>query len=200
MRDDTENGGSGEARSLGEVLDAVRRAGNGEALLVQDILHEIGERSFATALLVPALLLVSPLSGIPGVPTFGAMIVILIAGQWVLRRRHLWLPGFILRRSVATAKMHTALDWFDRPARFVDRHSHPRLRLLTSGPFRLVAIGSIVLIAALWPPLEILPMFTSVGAFAVALLSFGLMTRDGLYVVAGYGVLAVGVAIALALL
>jgi hypothetical protein len=195
-----EDGQNGEATSLSDVVDAIRRAGDGDELSVEDILHEIGDRSFATALLVPALLLVSPLSGIPGSPTIGAVIVVLIAGQWILRRRHLWLPGFIMRRTVAAEKMHKALDWLDRPAAFVDRHSHPRLRMLTSGPFRVVVLASILLIAGAWPALELLPLVTSVGAFAVALLAFGLMTRDGLYVLGGYAFVLVAVAIILGIL
>jgi hypothetical protein len=197
MAEDTTRG---EATSLGEVIAAIRRAGDGEELSVQDILHEIGDRSFATALLVPALLLVSPLSGIPGSPTVGAVIVVLIAGQWIVRRRHLWLPGFILRRSVATERMGTALDWLERPAALVDRHTHPRLRVLTRGPFRMLGIAMIIAIAALWPPLEVLPMVTSIGAFAVSLLAFGLMTRDGLFVLAGYVFVGVAVAAIMGLL
>jgi hypothetical protein len=182
------------------VIDAIRRAGDGEEMSVADILGEIGDRSFATALLVPALILVSPVSGIPGVPTIGAIIVILIAGQWILRRRHLWLPDFVLRRAVSAEKMHKALDWFDRPAAFVDRHSHPRLRVLTTGPLRVVTLAAILLIAAAWPALELLPLVTSVGAFAVALLAFGLMTRDGLYVAGGYAFVAIAVAIVMGLI
>jgi hypothetical protein len=197
MPEDRQNG---EATSLSDVIDAIRRAGDGEEMSVGDILGEIGDRSFATALLVPALILVSPVSGIPGVPTIGAIIVILIAGQWILRRRHLWLPDFVLRRAVSSDRMHKALDWFDRPAAFVDRHSHPRLRVLTTGPMRMVTLAAILLIAAAWPPLELLPLATSVGAFAVALLAFGLMTRDGLYVVGGYAFVGVAVAIILGIL
>jgi hypothetical protein len=184
----------GEAKSLTGVIGAVRRAGDGgDEMSVADILHEIGECSFATALLVPALILISPVSGIPGVPTMGAIIVILIVGQWIWRRPHLWLPDFVLRRSVNREKMHKALDWFDRPAAFVDRHTHERLKFLASGPFRIAVLGVILLIAASWPLLEILPLVTSVGAFAVSLFAFGLFMRDGLFVLAGFvfvGVLA----------
>ena len=48
----------------------------------------------------------------------------------------------------------------------------------------------ILLIALTWPLLELLPMVTSVGAMAVSLLAFGLMVRDGLWLVAGYATLA----------
>ena len=62
------DGQDGEATSLADVIDAIRRAGHGDALSVEDILTEIGDRSFATALLVPALILISPSPAFRGCP------------------------------------------------------------------------------------------------------------------------------------
>lgn len=175
-----------ETASLTGVLAALRRAAHGEELSVQDMLAEIGDRSFATALLVPALILVSPISGIPGTPTLGAIVVILIVGQWIAGRDHLWLPGFVMRRRVSSARLLKALAWFDRPAAFLDRHTAPRLSLLTMGPLMLLPLLTVLAIAATWPLLELLPFVTTIGAFAVSLFAFGLMTRDGAYVALGY--------------
>jgi hypothetical protein len=177
---------SPEASSLTGVLTALRRAARGDELSVQDMLSEIGDRSFATALLVPALILVSPISGIPGTPTLGAVIVILIVAQWIAGRDHLWLPGFVTRRRVSSERMRRALAWFDGPAAFVDRHTAPRFTALTSGPLALLPLFTVLCIAATWPLLELLPFVTTIGAFAVSLFAFGLMTRDGAYVVMGY--------------
>lgn len=175
-----------ETSSLTGVLAALRRAAHGDDLSVQDMLTEIGDRSFATALLVPALILVSPISGIPGTPTIGAIIVILIVAQWIAGRDHLWLPDFVTRRRVSSVRMRRALTWFDRPAAFLDRHTAPRLSLLTTGPLAVLPLLTVLVIAATWPLLELLPFVTTIGAFAVSLFAFGLMTRDGAYVVLGY--------------
>jgi hypothetical protein len=185
-----------ETGSLTGVLAALRRAAREDDLSVQDMLAEVGDRSFATALLVPALILVSPVSGIPGAPTLGAIVVILIVAQWITGRDHLWLPGFVVRRRVSSARFRTALAWFDGPAAFVDRHTVPRLTLLTTGPLALLPLVAVVVIAASWPLLELLPFVTTIGAFAVSLFAFGLMTRDGIYVVAGFAFLAALAALA----
>lgn len=179
-----------ETGSLTGVLAALRRAAREDDLSVEDMLAEIGDRSFATALLVPALILVSPVSGIPGTPTLGAIVVILIVAQWIAGRDHLWLPGFVVRRRVSSARFRKALAWFDGPAAFLDRHTVPRLTLLTTGPLALLPLLTVVVIAATWPLLEILPLVTTIGAFAVSLFAFGLMTRDGAYVVAGFAFVA----------
>lgn len=172
---------------MSAVISAIRKAAAGETISVRDIMHEIGDRSFATALLVPALILVSPISGIPGTPTIGALIVILIVAQWIAGRDHLWLPEFLMGRKVNSARMRRAIAWFDRPAAFIDRHSYSRLTVLTSGPLSVLPLLTILAIAATWPLLELLPFVTTIGAFAVSLFAVGLMIRDGIYVLAGYG-------------
>jgi hypothetical protein len=188
-----------EPDTLTGVLEALRRAAHGEELSVQDMLTGIGDRSFATALLVPALILVSPISGIPGTPTLGAVVVILIVAQWIAGRDHLWLPDFVVRRRVSSARFRSAVAWFDKPADFLDRHTAPRLTVLTCWPLVLLPLLTVIAIAATWPLLELLPFVTTVGAFAVSLFAFGLMTRDGVFVLAGYafvgalGALAAGI-------
>lgn len=179
-----------EPRTLAELLTAICPDEDAVDISVSDILDEVGNRSFAPLVLVPALLLVSPLSAIPGVPTIGGLLVMLVALQWVFARNRLWLPGFVLRRTVAAPRVARAVEWLRKPADWVDRHSQRRLKFLTMPPLTLIPKLAILLVAASWPLLEILPMVTSVGAFAVSLLAFGMMTRDGVFVAAGYASIA----------
>lgn len=185
------------AQSLCDVLAALDRiAAKADRLTVRDILGEIGNRSFAAILLVPALILVSPVSAIPGTPTVSALIVILITLQWLFGRDHLWLPDFIMERSIASRQIARAVAWLRRPSRWVDRHSHQRLVFLTGGPLSVLPLVVVLAIAATWPMLELLPMVTSIGAFAVALFAFGMMTRDGLWIALGYAFVGLLVTVA----
>ncbi|WP_147109949.1 exopolysaccharide biosynthesis protein [Tateyamaria sp. syn59] len=175
-----------DKRTLNHLLDALDGAGEGENVSVQDILDKIGERSIMPAVLVVSILLVSPLSGIPGMPTLSAIILWLLVGQALAGRKHLWLPGFLSRRRVGRGKLQAAVRWLRRPAGWFDRHSHPRLRILALNPLRQVALLMCMVIPVSWPFLELVPFFTSFGAGAVALLAFGLVTRDGYFLIAGY--------------
>lgn len=178
-------------RSLGEVLSAIDpEEDSAEMVSVADVLHEIGERSFAPLVLVVSVLLVTPLSGIPGTPTIGAVIVVLITAQWLTGRRHLWLPGVVLRRAVTSHRLTRAIAWLRPMAEWVDARSEKRFRLMTAPPMALLTKLMILAVALTWPLLELLPMVTSVGALAVALLAFGLMVRDGLWLAAGYATIA----------
>lgn len=114
----------------------------------------------------------------------------LLAVQALWGRRHLWLPDFLLRRKISGQRLAGVVAWLRAPCQFVDRHTHPRLTLLTRGALRTLSLAACVVIPLGWPLLEVLPFVTSLGALTVALLAFGLFTHDGLYVLAGYGVIA----------
>ncbi|WP_420012298.1 exopolysaccharide biosynthesis protein [Tateyamaria sp.] len=186
--------------TLTALLDRLEGAATGDEVSVQDILNKIGDRSIMPIVLAIALVLVSPLSGIPGLPTISAIIILLVVGQALARRRHLWLPAFLRDRRLRSDRMIKSIAHMRRPAHWIDRHSHPRLRILTSGPLRLVTLLACTVVPMIWPFLELLPFVTSIGAGAVALMSFGLLTRDGLYVLWGYVVVGAMVAAILWLL
>lgn len=172
--------------SLAALLARVRPEEEVGGTRVSEILHRIGEDSYAPIILVPALLLVSPLSGIPGTPTLASILIVTLAVQWVLGRRHLWLPGFLMRRQISNARLLRAVDWLHRPAAWLDSHSRNRLTLLVLPPFSLIAKLCVLGIAMTWPLLELLPMVTSIGAGAVSLFAFGMMMRDGVYIITGF--------------
>jgi len=172
--------------SLGELLERLHPAPDVTRISLGDILRGIGSQSFAPVLLVPALLLISPLSAIPGFPTLGALIVITVTAQWLVGRRHLWLPEFVMSRSLSTERLSSALGYLEKPAAWIDRRSRDRLQWFVLPPVSLVAKLCIIAIALTWPVLELLPMVTSIGAGAVALFAFGLMVRDGIFVVLGF--------------
>ncbi len=177
-------------RALTHLLDKIEKAATGETVSVQNILDQIGDQSMMPVVLAISLLLVSPLSGIPGFSTLSALVIVTVMVQTVAGRHHLWLPPFLRNRRVRSERLHTAVGWLRKPAAWIDRHSHPRLRILTAGPLRWLTLVLCLVVPMIWPVLELVPFVTSIGAGAVALMSFGLITRDGLYVVGGYAVVA----------
>ena len=172
--------------ALGRLIDRIRPSDDEDRILVHDLLARMGERSFAPVILLPALILVSPLSGIPGAPTLGMLLIVTVTVQALFGRQHPWLPGFVMRRSVSARKLARALDWLARPVGFIDRNSRNRWRLLTVAPLDRLPLLAILVTALPWPLLEPIPMVTTLGATAVSLFAIGLLLRDGLYVVTGF--------------
>ena len=176
----------GKENSLGQLLDRMEHAARECRGSVQDVIDEFGDRAITPFILLIAVMLVSPLSGIPGAPTIAAIMIIILAVQALSGRRQLWLPDFLRRQQVSGPKLRKAVSWIRRPCAFLDRHSHERLSVLTQGLMRWVTLALCVIIPLGWPPLELAPMVSSIGGATVALLAYGLFTRDGVYVLLGY--------------
>lgn len=173
-------------RSLGDIIDALENAPEDGHVSIGDVMNEVGTRAFAPIILVPALILVSPLSGIFGLPTIGATLIFLITVQKLIGRENLWLPGVLKRRRVAEAKYLKALGWLRKPCDWIDRRTQKRLTLLVSRPANLVTLLVILAICLIIPALELLPMVTTIFALAISLFAVGLLTRDGLFTLLGY--------------
>ena len=176
----------GDERSLTHLLDGMEHAARHDTVSVKDVLDEFGERSVLPFILVASLLLVSPLSGLFGVTTLIAMVIIVLSAQALWGRRRLWLPGFILRRRVKSSRLLLGIRWLRAPSKFFDRHSGRRLLILVTGPMRSITLLTCMVLPTAWPMLEFVPFASSFGGGTVALFSFGLFTRDGLYVLLGY--------------
>ncbi len=174
-----------EPQSIGDILDTLEElAGKDERVSLGDAIQAFGNRSYGPFLVLLPLIELSPIGGIPGVPTAIAAIIILIAGQMVFGRKHLWLPGFVERRSVSADTLCKATNKLRGLARFMDRWFHGRLLSLTKGPFvRIAAVGCIVL-ALTVPPLELLPFASSAPMLAIAAFGLALLVRDGALMIA----------------
>ena len=171
-----------------------------DGLTIQAMLDRVGERSFGAALLVPSLILVSPLSIIPLMPTIGGLVILTISIQAFFGRTHLWLPKFLASRRLTGDQLSKAVGYLRKPAAWLGRNSRDRLRFLSAPPMDRLALLAVIVVAATWPFLEILPMFTSVSAGGVALIAFALMVRDGFVLIAGYSVLGLSLAVVVALI
>ncbi|MCI5109090.1 MAG: exopolysaccharide biosynthesis protein [Marivita sp.] len=169
-------------------------------LSIQDMLDRVGARSFGAALLVPSLILVSPLSIIPLMPTIGGLVILTISIQAFFGRSHLWLPRILASRRLSGPQLKKAVDYLRKPAGWLDRNSRQRFRFLSRPPMDRIALLAVMVVAATWPFLEILPMFTSVSAGGVALVAFALMVRDGYVLIGGYIVLGLSLSVVAALI
>jgi hypothetical protein len=95
-----------DVTSLEQVLDRIDRAADDqEQVSVGMIVEAVGSRSFGPLLLLAGVVMVSPLSGIPGMPTTKDVLVLLVAWQLLFGRRCCWLPQWLLTRSIARDKV-----------------------------------------------------------------------------------------------
>ena len=168
-----------QAASLSQIIDKVCDAADEPRLSIADLVDALGNRSFGPLLLLPSLILVTPISGIPGAPTFGALVIVLVAGQMLLGSRQLWLPEFIRNRTLPAEKLRKGLAALKPAAGLIDRMVGRRLMFLTKRPFGLMLAALCIALALAMPPLEFVPMSSTILAAAVFLLALALTVQDG---------------------
>ena len=174
-----------------DILRALDDAAEGQAQVsVGRVNDHVGHRGTGALLMIPAALELTPIGGIPGVPTVLALIISLFAVQILIGRDDMWLPGFLERRNVSAQKLGTAVDKLRPAAEWADRHLGKLLPLVIDPPApRLVALAILALCATV-PVLELVPFASSIPAGTIMLFGLALVTRDGRVMALAWSVFA----------
>ncbi|MEI4231474.1 exopolysaccharide biosynthesis protein [Roseovarius sp. D22-M7] len=178
-------------RLVRDIVDRLERCAQTDEVGLGDLLESFGAASFVSAIMVPAVLVVSPLSGIPFFSSLCGISIAFIAGQMLFKRSHLFLPEVVTRRTVPGDKLRVALKWMRRVADFLDRHTQKgRLGRFVGPRGRILPQSLCVMSGVLMPVLEIVPFSSSILGAAVLAFSIALLTRDGVFVLVGISILA----------
>ena len=175
------------AASLEEMLDQIEEVSTETTSVTFDqILDAVGRRSFGPLLIVAGLVVLAPVVGdIPGMPTAVAIFVALVAGQFAFGAEQIWLPRWMLDRSVKSARHGKPLRFLRKPAAWIDGLTRPRLRAL-AGPHAVRVVASICLaLAGVMPLMEVVPFRAYAAGLILAVFGLALIASDGLMVVIG---------------
>lgn len=176
-----------QRETLSDVVDQLVDQAEQEdgEVSIQSVLDAFAGRLFGPLLLVPGLLIVTPLGGIPTLPTLMGAVVVLISVQTLFGRTHPWLPRWIAERSVGREKFVSAMKRFRPWARRIDRITSPRLEYLITGRMKYGVAAICVVVALTLPPLELVPFAAFAPGVAIALLGLAITTHDGVIGLAG---------------
>jgi len=188
-------------KNLNDVLVCIEDAcAHAETVSCRAILDEIGQRSFGAVLLLPALVVVSPLSGIIGLPTMAAALIIAISAQMLLGRKEFWVPVAVSNRSMPCMRLHQALRFLRPVARATDWLLRPRMSAVTQGAGTRAIAACCILLALLIPPLELVPFASTLVAGVVTLFGLALLSNDGAVALVAYVLTALALGAAASLL
>jgi hypothetical protein len=101
-----------------------------------------------------------------------------------MRRDHLWLPHWLLQRSIANDKLRKTVRWLRGPARFIDRWTRPRYTRLVRHAGGFVIALACILIAAATPVMEVVPFSANIAGVAITAFGVALVVQDGLVAIA----------------
>lgn len=181
-------------RKVSALLAEIAQSADGERIRLRDIVDRLGDRAFSILILIFALPNAVGLGAIPGVSAVFGLPQLFVALQMALGRERLWLPDWLLDRSLARADfakmVAKSMPYLERAERLL----RPRV-LSLSGYVAERIWGAVFAILAGIVSLPI-PLGNQPPAIAMAIMSMGLVARDGLYVAIGLAVAILSIAIA----
>ncbi|NQZ14638.1 MAG: exopolysaccharide biosynthesis protein [Alphaproteobacteria bacterium] len=169
-------------RSLSHLLDDIREQVKDETVSLAQLLEMFHERGFGFFLFLFALPAALPMPAI-GINAIIALPLLLLTAQQALGRHTIWIPQKMSAKTISQKRIYGFVDgarpWIKRLEFFI----RPRLGFITQGVFSNIigAMGFIMALAVSIP----LPLTNTVPAFGIALMSVGVLMRDGLAVIAG---------------
>jgi len=164
----------------------------GPRIAIGDIVAALRDRAYA--LLVVLLGLPNCLPMPPPIPLVCGLVLAFVAAQMLMGRAMPWLPQRLLRRSLSQPVLARAVERALPPLIRLERFSRPRLTTL-GGQLAIPVLGGLLLILALGlivaaPFIGQIPL-----GLAVCLVGLGLVERDGVLIIAGAVVGALGLAL-----
>ncbi len=113
-------------------------------------------------------------------PTALAALIALFAVQIAFGRDQPHVPGKIARRGVDGGTLTKATETLRPLARRLDGIFQGRLERLTRRPMRRIAMGVVLALCSMVPPLELVPFASTLPMGAILLFGIAHLFRDGL--------------------
>jgi hypothetical protein len=177
--------------SLSGLLDNLEACcieSENDRVKVGELMETVGRRSFGPIILLLGLIGLSPISNIPGVVAVVAALDLIVIGEILIGMDHIWIPGFLARRSISAQNLKRAIKAMRKIARFVDKFLEPRLTFLTQGlGFYALAFVSLLVAIAL-PFIEIVPLAGIIPNAALVAFGLAITAHDGVWALIGLAI------------
>ena len=169
--------------SISDIFKNLDKTLSAERVSVDHLLDALHERGFGFLLLLFAAPMALPIPVPPVINVMLASPLILLTAQQALGRHTIWLPKWMRKKDISREKMSKMiqglLPWFDRLEKIVK----PRMKFMTSGVFsHLIGFLGLIMALAVCIPL---PLTNTLPSLGIALMSIGVISRDGFAVILG---------------
>ena len=165
---------------LGQLLDE----GHGKSISLGDVIDRFGRRAYAPMIFVVAVILVSPIGGLPGATAvFGTLIILL--GVQSFFSESPWVPAFIRDRAAEREEARRRLKKVLPYMKKAERLTRARWTVLAAPPWDYLSMLLIILIAATTYPLGLIPGGLIAPGLTIALLSMAKFHHDGVILAIG---------------
>lgn len=177
-------------KRLSELLTEIGADSTRARISIGDLLKAMHGRAIGALLLLFAAPNVLPTP--PGTSSILGLPLVYLAAQMMLGRVP-WLPRFISERSIYRSDFIAMIDRASPILTRAERLLKPRLGWLVTAPMERIIGGTCFLLAVIL--LLPIPLGNMLPALAICLFAFGVLERDGLWIIAGTLVSAVALVI-----
>lgn len=185
---------------LSDILDDLCLDRSEQNISLATILYSLNNRGYAPLLIIPCLLIISPVGAIPGVPAICGVFIFLIAGQMLLGRKKPWLPERVKKLCFETEKFCSGMEKTEPFLRKLDKIIKPRITFMATNRAANFFVSFISVILSIGiVGIGFIPFLPDLLALPILFFSLGLLTQDGFIVALGYFAL-IGALIALPLI
>jgi len=180
-------------RKLSEELARLETMFAERAVRLHEVIAVLQGRAYLLLLVLLSLPFCTPIP-LPGLSTPFGLVVAFIGLRLALGLKP-WLPHRLLNTELPAGFFGKLLKFTHRLVNILEKLLRPRWSALTNTEAlrRLHALAICIAGLVLLLPLPI-PFTNTFPAWAIILIACGLLERDGLFVLAGHGVFAAGVA------
>jgi hypothetical protein len=185
-----------DSRKISDLLIELGRNGTGDRIKLGDLLSVLGDRAFAISMLFLALPNAVGLGAIPGLSTVFGLPQIVLALQMAVGMERPWLPQWLLERTIARKDLDTMIAKSMPYLLRMEKVLRPRWEVMSSYAAER-CLGAVFVVLASIVSLPI-PLGNQPPAVGIALISLGLVERDGLFIVFGLVTSVIAVVIAAA--
>ncbi len=169
-------------RSVSDIFKTIETQVTEEEISLAKLLEVFHERAFGVFLFFFALPAALPLPAV-GVGTVLGIPLLFLTAQQAIGRHTIWFPAKLkaktFRREKIIGMIASATPWVER----IEKIIKPRLEFITQGVFsHLIGVMGFIMTLAVCLPF---PLTNTVPSMGIALMSVGVISRDGLAVIAG---------------
>ncbi|MBP6507043.1 MAG: exopolysaccharide biosynthesis protein [Opitutaceae bacterium] len=189
-----EHRGAGvKPRKLSEELAELHARFATKPVTLREVIYTLRGRAYSLLVILLALPFITPIP-LPGLSTPFGLAIAFIALRLTLGQRP-WLPKKLQRKTLPAGFFGKIIAGATRVIRLLESFLKPRLALLSAHGWVLQVHAFFILLAALVLLLPLpIPFSNSFPAWTILLLAAGTLERDGLFILLGYFVCALGVA------
>jgi hypothetical protein len=196
MKSEDQSGESGhppQAKRLSEELESLLEIAPGQPMKLRTIVEHLHFRGLPALIVLLCVPFLFPVA-IPGLSIpFG--VAIALCGLRLGLGHNFWMPEFLLRREISYELLQKLVGTAAKFYRKVEKLVRPRMHFLQRWPGMINLMGFMIMIGGILLSLPIPPPFpltNTIPGLAVIFMALGIMERDGVCTLIGYGFAVLG--------